>query len=269
MGLIGLLKSRNRVTKDRVFVLAPKQISSWLSFYHKRFEPILDKFTLIPNDDLKYENHNLSSRDKQSKLLTYLGAKDVSTVRVKHVPNSFGVSLTLHNGFKVTYRSVADVVGNFNKLSSTPRNGINDHCFFVGFFFFFSFFSGDTMPSDNLVELGRDSDLLIHEATMEDELESEAVLKLHSTTSQAIDVGKRMRAKFTLLTHFSQRYAKLPRLSEEIEQTVGIAFDNMEVRVGELAILPLLYPALRVMFADACEELDVRAAKRKLRLKYD
>jgi ribonuclease Z len=76
---------------------------------------------------------------------------------------------------------------------------------------------------------GRGSDLLIHEATMEDELLGEAEYKLHSTTSQAIEVGLRMGAKFTLLTHFSQRYAKLPLLNANFTKDVGIAFDNMQV----------------------------------------
>lgn len=71
--------------------------------------------------------------------------------------------------------------------------------------------------------------MLIHEATMEDELMREAQSKLHSTTSQAIKVGLRMEAKFTLLTHFSQRYAKLPRLNANFTKDVGIAFDNMQV----------------------------------------
>lgn len=73
------------------------------------------------------------------------------------------------------------------------------------------------------------SDLLIHEATMEDELAAEAVIKMHSTTSQAIEVGRLMKAKYTVLTHFSQRYAKLPRFNDNFTGNVGIAFDNMQV----------------------------------------
>lgn len=76
---------------------------------------------------------------------------------------------------------------------------------------------------------GKNTDLLIHEATMEDELEDEAQIKMHSTTSQAIKVGQEMDAKFTLLTHFSQRYAKLPRFNDNFSSSVGIAFDNMLV----------------------------------------
>jgi ribonuclease Z len=81
--------------------------------------------------------------------------------------------------------------------------------------------------------------LLIHEATLEDELLEEAKSKLHSTTSQAIEVGQRMGAKFTLLTHFSQRYAKLPRLNASFTKDVGIAFDNMQVSVN--ASTPLIF----------------------------
>lgn len=71
---------------------------------------------------------------------------------------------------------------------------------------------------------------------MEDELINEAKCKLHSTTSQAIEIGRKMSAKYIVLTHFSQRYAKLPRIvcspgNEEatLGNNVGIAFDNMKV----------------------------------------
>ena len=38
-----------------------------------------------------------------------------------------------------------------------------------------------------------------------------------------------MQAKFVLLTHFSQRYAKVPRICPNLTDRVGIAFDNMKV----------------------------------------
>lgn len=65
---------------------------------------------------------------------------------------------------------------------------------------------------------------------MEDQLISEARRKMHSTMSQAINIGKKMNAKFTILTHFSQRYAKIPYMpNDDLPSNVGIAFDNMEV----------------------------------------
>lgn len=87
---------------------------------------------------------------------------------------------------------------------------------------------------------------MIHEATLEDELLEEAKSKLHSTTSQAIAVGQRMGAKFTLLTHFSQRYAKLPRLNASFTKDVGIAFDNMQVRVN--SVKPLFFIPICIAF---------------------
>jgi len=50
-----------------------------------------------------------------------------------------------------------------------------------------------------------------------------------STTLQAIDVGLRMKARFVILTHFSQRYAKVPLFTDDFSNFVGIAFDNMRV----------------------------------------
>lgn len=88
--------------------------------------------------------------------------------------------------------------------------------------------------------------MLIHEATLEDELVEEAKSKLHSTTSQAIEVGQRMGAKFTLLTHFSQRYAKLPRLNASFTKDVGIAFDNMQVRMN--SVKPLFVIPICIVF---------------------
>lgn len=100
----------------------------------------------------------------------------------------------------------------------------------------------------NLIKLGENCDLLIHEATMDDGRESMAKRKLHSTTSEAIKAGKCMNAKFTLLTHFSQRYSKIPALPKE-EANVGLSYDYMEVKLPQLPLLPLFYPCLKVMFS--------------------
>ena len=51
----------------------------------------------------------------------------------------------------------------------------------------------------------------------------------YSTTSQAISVGEKMNARFILLTHFSQRYAKIPVFNHQFNHKVGISFDNMIV----------------------------------------
>ena len=50
-----------------------------------------------------------------------------------------------------------------------------------------------------------------------------------STSEQAIEVGRKMKAKFVMLTHFSQRYDKVPIFSKSFSDDVGVAFDNMIV----------------------------------------
>lgn len=117
--------------------------------------------------------------------------------------------------------------------------------------------------------LGRGCDLLIHEATHEDDMESEAKMKRHSTLSQAITAGHRMEAKHIILTHFSQRYAKIPRVIEnEIDiSNVGFAYDMMQVQFSQLPLLPMFYSTLRVIFNEFYQELEMKAEKKRTKEK--
>ncbi|GAA5921209.1 hypothetical protein JCM3775_004142 [Rhodotorula graminis] len=100
-------------------------------------------------------------------------------------------------------------------------------------------FSGDTMPCEALVTAGQGASLLVHEATIEDDMPEVAQAKGHSTFGQAIDVATRMRARHLLLTHFSARYPKLPPLSTASASSdlprpvVATAFDLMTLRLDE------------------------------------
>jgi ribonuclease Z len=114
-------------------------------------------------------------------------------------------------------------------------------------------YSGDCRPSTQFAEQAIDTDLLIHEATFEDGMEDEAVLKRHSTAGEALEVGKKMRAKAVVLTHFSQRYPKLPHLKQSDEtQHVPIvfAFDFMRITPATLTIAAQLTPALRLLYPE-------------------
>lgn len=50
-------------------------------------------------------------------------------------------------------------------------------------------YSGDTRPNGLLIESGKDADLLIHEATLEDDMIEDAIEKQHCTIQEAVDVG--------------------------------------------------------------------------------
>ena len=73
-------------------------------------------------------------------------------------------------------------------------------------------YSGDCRPSYHFSKIGTDTTVLIHEATFDDELQGDAKAKKHSTTSEALGIGAQMNAKAVVLTHFSQRYQKIPVL---------------------------------------------------------
>jgi ribonuclease Z len=73
-------------------------------------------------------------------------------------------------------------------------------------------YSGDCRPSYHFSKIGKNSTVLIHEATFDDELQGDAKAKKHSTTSEALGIGSQMNAKAVVLTHFSQRYQKIPVL---------------------------------------------------------
>ncbi|ODM99911.1 Ribonuclease Z, mitochondrial [Orchesella cincta] len=239
IGLVQIIRKRFAALKNMdlppspVYLLAPQQIQTWLHLYNKNFERIRGAYHLIPNAILRKSGDTLSEENILiTELKHILGFDEVLTTLVRHCPNAFGVAFKHSSGWKITY-------------------------------------SGDTMPCDALVELGKDSDVLIHEATMEDDLKQEAKIKMHSTTSEAIEIGNQMGAKFILLTHFSQRYAKVPVINENFSSNVGIAFDNMRVRKCDLPKIPYMYDALKVMFTDDVDEMEQKTLRRLRRKEFE
>jgi ribonuclease Z len=111
-------------------------------------------------------------------------------------------------------------------------------------------YSGDTRPCQSLVAAARDATLLVHEATFENGMEEEAIKKRHSTTKEAVQTGNDARAYRTILTHFSQRYPKIPIFDGSHTERTAVAFDLMTIDFTNLPILPKLLPAIRSLFSD-------------------
>ena len=110
-------------------------------------------------------------------------------------------------------------------------------------------YSGDTKPCEALIEAGQGATVLIHEATMGDDMEEEAVARSHSTVSQALDVGQNMEAENVILTHFSQRYPKIPELLDNhLRDHTVFAFDHMEISVDDIPVFHKLLPLLNAAF---------------------
>ncbi|KAJ8756216.1 hypothetical protein K2173_024763 [Erythroxylum novogranatense] len=109
-------------------------------------------------------------------------------------------------------------------------------------------YSGDTRPCPELVEASRGATVLIHEATFEDDLVEEAIARNHSTTKEAIEVGDAAGAYRMILTHFSQRYPKIPVFDDNHMHKTCIAFDMMSVNIADLPMLPRVLPYLKLLF---------------------
>lgn len=65
----------------------------------------------------------------------------------------------------------------------------------------------DTVYTDNAVELARDADVLVHEATFSHQDAQLAFERLHSTSTMAAQVALSAGVKQLIMTHFSPRYA--------------------------------------------------------------
>jgi ribonuclease Z len=76
-------------------------------------------------------------------------------------------------------------------------------------------YSGDTAPSDEVRKLARRASVLIHEATVGQDLEPEANAWGHSSARQAAHLAHDAEVERLLLTHFSSRYKELDPLEVE------------------------------------------------------
>ncbi|XP_040187093.1 zinc phosphodiesterase ELAC protein 2 isoform X2 [Rana temporaria] len=233
-GLLRVLYERERALSSRgkpfspVFLVGPTILMTWLNQFHDHCQDLLHNIRFIPSRSLieGAEEECPKARSLVSSLLEKCQLDKFQTCHVRHCKNAFGCAVVHQSGWKLV-------------------------------------FSGDTMPCDALIEMGKDATLLIHEATLEDGLEQDAIEKAHSTTSQAISVGRKMNAEYVMLNHFSQRYSKLPLMSDEFSRKVGISFDHMRIRWSDFKILPKLMGPIKALFADDLLELEEKREKRE------
>ncbi|KAG0046168.1 hypothetical protein BGZ83_008642 [Gryganskiella cystojenkinii] len=227
LGTVSIIDRWNKLRTpdtDPLYLIAPLKFNSFLQelsdvqdfgYQHVRF---------IESEDIVHWRDPFRNKLRQQadkvlrELLKTSGFEEIKTVDVIHCPWAYGISMKHKEGWKIVY-------------------------------------SGDTRPCQNLVSAGQDATVLLHEATFEEEMRDEALKKKHSTVNEAIMVGEGMDAKFTMLTHFSQRYPKIPRFDSEDKQTViGICFDLMSVTFGQMAVLPKYLPALKCLYSEQSDE---------------
>lgn len=154
-------------------------------------------------------------------VLKEAGLEALTSFPVVHCPQAFGVALT-----------AADRLNAAGKV--VPGWKI--------------VYSGDSRPCPELIKASHGATVLIHEATFEDAMVDEAIARNHSTTKEAIEVGNSAGVYRIILTHFSQRYPKIPVFDETHMHKTCIAFDLMSVNLADLPVLPRVLPYLRILF---------------------
>lgn len=95
-------------------------------------------------------------------------------------------------------------------------------------------YTGDTRPFEGLADFASNADLLIHDATLDDELAERAYEDGHSTPSQAAENAKNSRAKLLILTHISARYENpkmLLKQARRIFKKTQVAEDFMTLEI--------------------------------------
>jgi len=232
------LDCKNGITKEKsriYFGISNRDFDS-SPFAHELRDDLFGYELFNPMEQTKSTSNSLTSSRHLQK---YNPFQYFRSVPVEHCPNAYGLILG---------------------LQTNPNDPIFHLCY-----------SGDTRPSSNLIraceQLNKQRcsmSLLLHEATFDDDEKgkNEAIKKRHSTVQEAVQVANKINASACLLTHFSQRYPKLPpghdmninygtRLNGNPEErgklqsrvSVGFACDGMLIPLDEF-ILPRLLPLL-------------------------
>eukprot|EP00798_Chlamydomonas_sp_ICE-L_P013437 gene13437-19293_t len=209
--LYGLLEMRARMGAPPLLIMGPTKLFYVLEAYNEAL-PLTYHFIFnnwfVEEDYRSPPPHVLESYEKTK---AELGLNFLGAFKVDHIWNSFGVKIEGESGWKVC-------------------------------------FSGDTRPTQKLVDASMDATLLIHEATFEDDMAAEAKAKKHSTTSDAMWAADQSRAYRVLLTHFSTRYPTMPLFDMDKHPNLCVAMDFMSINLKDLPWLPGMVRPLDALF---------------------
>ncbi|KAK9054710.1 hypothetical protein SSX86_025789 [Deinandra increscens subsp. villosa] len=255
-GLARILTLRRDLLKglphDPLIVIGPRQLKRFLDAY-ERLEDLdmqfldcrhttqasLDSFESHYNNENKTENTLFSKGSQMQRVSPVDG--DISYPIIKNLKNVIA-DAGLENviSFPVVHcpQAFGVVLKGMDRVNSDGET-------IPGWKIVYS---GDTRPCPELVQASRGATVLIHEATFEDALVDEAIARNHSTTSEAIEMGNSAGAYRIILTHFSQRYPKIPVFDQTYMHKTCIAFDMMSINFADLHVLPRVLPYLKLLF---------------------
>ena len=110
--------------------------------------------------------------------------------------------------------------------------------------------SGDTRPSDNLVQFSKGVDVLVHEAVDEEALRRfaisetllNAIISHHTTPEQAADIFSRIKPKLAVFSHCAPSQALVARTRKRYSGRVELGEDLMVIDIGDNVLVSSLMP---------------------------
>ena len=248
LGIIRLLEERKRLVSDSdpIVLIAPPNLLYFLKEYELIEPRVVGSYMFLDCRALTTNSNNdRKTSPKHHETLALQRLKDDLGI---HSCTSIPVAHCAHS-FAVVFHGTA-----FGSLA----------------------YSGDCRPSENFAKIAYNADLLIHEATFANGMEADAVVKRHCTVGEALRIATKMNAKTTVLTHFSQRYPKIPELDFGISNTFSSstttttttdnalslpsgmkvipAFDFMVITPTNIASAAMLTPALQLLYPDDSDD---------------
>ncbi|EDR41096.1 beta-lactamase family protein [Dictyostelium discoideum AX4] len=187
LGLISIVKARDEAL-SKLSEEERSKHSPMLVVSHSSYINWITQYRESFDPSLSFVTQSIGSGGQNMvQVCETLGISSFTNVPVIHAPNAYGCVIDFNDGFRLT-------------------------------------FSGDTRPCQLLEKAGADSDLLIHESTFANDEKDQAYLKRHSTLDETLNVSYNMRARKTIVTHFSQRYQNTIRCGFG-KVPYGVAYD--------------------------------------------
>jgi ribonuclease Z len=225
-GLPGLLSSMHLLgRKQELNIYCPKELKDLVDLINKVSETTLNytinwKFTSNDGLNLLFEDDKVEVYSFPLKHRIYCTGflfkeknlpRNIDKYKLEKYKVSSADILLLKKGLDVTNED-GEMIKNSELTIAPPNPRSYAYC-------------TDTIYNEKTAVFVKEVDLLYHESTFLDDLESRAKKTFHSTAKQAAKIAKLANAKKLLLGHFSARYGNLESFLIEAKSI----FENCEL----------------------------------------
>ena len=197
-----------------------------LGYYKLRFE--VDSVDLQPGDIIKRDGYSIHAiRTDHS--VPSLGYAIIEEDRPGRFDRNKAIELGIDPGplfSKLHSGQAVEVNGkiiNSEDVVGEPRPGRK------------IIYTGDSRPCDSILEISKDADMLIHDATLTKDQQEWAIESKHSTSEEAATIAREAHVSGLILTHISSRYSDdtttLLNEAKAIFDNVRVAEDLVEIEI--------------------------------------